>query len=410
MPGTETPKEPGTTDKPPPIFPTEEEPKKSDPTKPQPPAKEPAPAAEKPKEEKPKAEKPKTEKPKEEKPKTEKPKPAKPAKKPFEDFPASVAVPQPADAQPATLGKIYVPENEFCFVKLRGGARAMRGDLVFDVRNADDGRAARDWELTVGKADADEQTVLAKLKLNQQSELVLQWEASAKDNAVAPYLRNCVLALTCGGENHFVPLRQPEKAEALTIDLEKAGASPKAEWKVAELPDLSSVKITIEGLQGAKFHVEPSPTFDAEKGKVDVKLEDGGGLLTLHLETSLKRTGLQVTVVPFVKFGETSKPERLNRRQLEQYKQRLEGEIQRLQAGLTQAKQMPKGKADDPRTRQMNAMLQTAESELKIRETTLEQMTKFEETLKAVGGNLKVNFRVFFNADGTEVNLLAAGS
>jgi hypothetical protein len=345
-------------------------------------------------------------------PKPEPPKPARPAKKPFADFPEIVSLPE-VGGGPKPLGTVHLGEGEQCFIRLRGASRALKGDLVFDVRNADGGVSPRAWEVSVGKAEAEDGKLVARMKLDDQSQLLFVWDAEGAKLAAASHFRNCVLALTASGETHLVALRSAETVEAFAVDLTKTSV-PKGEWKLADLPDPSTVQIAIENVEGAKYHVEPKPTMEADKGKAEVKIDDAGGMLSLKLDALLKKSGqaahtLQVTVSPFIKLPESTKEVRYNRRMIDQNKQALEMQLQQFKMGQEMMAKM-KVKPDpkmDPRGAER---LRNMDAQVKLLEASLDQAKQFEETLDKLGGNLRLSFRVYYNADGTEVNLLTVGS
>jgi hypothetical protein len=400
---TEGPKESTPSPKPAPADPKAQEKPTAKPKSSPEPKKEPTPKTT------PGADKPKSEPPK---PKPEPPKPAKPSKKPFQDFPAVVALPELGGAE-TTLGSIYLGEQELCFIKLRGASRACKGDVVFDVRNADGGRAPRDWEVSIGKGESEDTKVVAKLKLDDKSQLHFQWDTDGAKLAHAGALRNCALALTCGGDTHFAALREPVRPDPFAIDLDKPAAL-KGDWKIPDMPDTASVKIAIENLEGAKYHVEPAAPFDVEKGKAEVKLDDGGGILALAIATLVKRSGpahqLQLAVTPFVTFPGSSKPERFNRRLIDGQKQQIESQIGMMKMGKQKQELMAKVKPDPGRQAQMAEQMRNLDANIKLLENNLEQLKQSEEALKKVAGNLRLSFRMYYNADGTEVNLLTVGS
>jgi len=357
-------------------------------------------------EEKPSAKKSAEKKPAKKKPPAKK-SPAKPAKKPFQDIQKLVSLPDVNATEPKGIGSIHVPSGELCFIKLRGGEKASKGSQIFAMRNADGGLAERDWEVFLREGESGPDTKIAHLSLNDASKLSFQWQPEAQSQEVASHLTNCALSLSCSGESHVALLRKPTQVEPAALDLEKP--SMKQDWDIGMLPDPSAVFVEITGVKGAKYTVEPTPRLDADKGEVWVKIEDGGGLLSLKVETSLKKK-LQITVTPHIKLSADTKPEKLNVRKLQQYTKTAQTATQQGQMMLNQLNQMMKAKRmpEDQKRRTFGPRLALYESQLKKAQTALESCQKLDRMLKDV--KLTMNFRVLYDADSSEVDLLKIGS
>ena len=89
-------------------------------------------------------------------------------------------------------------------------------------------------------------------------------------------------------------------------------------------PDPEAVRFLITGMQGAKCTVEPAEPVLAkkkEKEAVSVKIEDGGGLLSLKIDFSLTND-FQLTASPYIKLSsEASKPDKFVRRHVREQPQ-----------------------------------------------------------------------------------------
>lgn len=335
--------------------------------------------------------------------------PAKPTKKPFVQFPKLVSLPDlnSADAtKPKNLGPVHAASDELCFIKLRGGENASRGSQRFVMRNADSGLAERDWEICWREGESGPDTKIAHLTLGDNSQLSFQWQPEAKTQSLAGHLSNCALMFSCRGESHVALLRQPTRVEGMAVDLEKS--SVREDWNIDLPPDPSAIRVEITGVQGGKYTVEPAPTINADKGEAWVRLEDGGGLLSLHVETSLKRS-LQVTLTPHVKLSNDGKPEKLNIRKIEQVKKQCQQAVQMNSGMVTQLQQALKAKGvpEDQKRRMIQPRLATFRSQLESAEAALKKCESLEKVLN--GASLTVNLRVFFDADSTEVDLLEIG-
>ncbi|MBC8871314.1 MAG: protein kinase [Planctomycetes bacterium] len=342
------------------------------------------------------------------KPPAKKP-PAKPAKKPFEEFPKLVALPdlEAADAMnPKKLGPVYVAADDLCFIKLRGGENACKGSQTFVMRNADGGLAERDWEIMLRDGEADPGTKIAHLSLGDDWQLSFTWQSEAKTQPSAPHVANCALMLSCSGESHIALLREPTRVEGMAVDLQKVVS--KQDWTIDMPPDPSAIRLEITGVGGAKYSVDPAPTFNADRSEAWVKLEDGGGLLVLKLESSLKRS-LQVTLMPHIKSSPDGKPERLNVRMIQQTKLGLQHVVQDRQIKINQANQAMRSKqyTETDKKRMIQPRLATFKVELEQAEKALQQCESLEKMLNEA--SLTMNFRVFYDADSSEVDLLHIG-
>jgi len=370
-------------------------------------AKTPVAVAQKPTEKKP-VDKPASKKTGAKKPAAKK-QPAAPAKKPFVEFPKLVSLPDlnAADAmKPKDLGSVYAGTGELCFIKLRGGENASKGDQRFVMRNADGGLAERDWEISWRDGESGPETKLAHLSLADNSQLSFQWQPEAKAQPLAGHLNNCAMSFSCRGESHVALLREPTRVDGMAVDLEKAAM--KEDWNIDMPPDPSAIRVEIKGVQGGRYSIEPAPTINADKGEAWVKLEDGGGLLSLQVETSLKRS-FQVTLTPHVKMTPQGKPERLNIRKMDQVKKQCQQAVQMNQGMVSQLEQALKAKRvpEDQKRRMIQPRLATFRSQLESAEAALQKVDSFEKLLNNV--SLTVNFRVFYDADSTEVDLLQIG-
>jgi hypothetical protein len=347
----------------------------------------------------------------EQKPKPEaKPKPAVPDKKPFADLPAIVALPdlEAADAMNSkTLGSVYIPESELCFIKLRAGEHACKGGQVFVMRNADGGLAERDWEILVREGEGGPETKISHLSVNDKHQLNFQWQPEAKTQNVSPYLVNCALALSCGGESHVVSLRQPSQVEAMAVDLEK-GMS-KQDWDIELCPNPEAVRLEIVGVAGAKYTVEPAAVMAADKSEAWVRLQDGGGMVSLKLDTSMRRN-LQVSVTPYIKLTSDARPEKFTSRILQTALTQAQQQQQQWAAMVQQGQQLMRQARDDQQKRQIQARLALAETNQTASQTTLENLQKLDGLLKQLSGGLQIKFRVFLDAGLSQIELLRIGA
>lgn len=382
------------------------EPAKPDATKPEPAAKEPAgkePAAKETPAKEPAAKEATANKPAE-KEADKKPPAPPPGKKPFADLKALATLPDTSDTKPVVLGPVYVPAGELCFIKLRGGEKARKGVQHLIMKNANEGLADKDWEISVRDA-AGAETVVALLKLNDQSQLVFQWGPNAKTQDLAPYMCNCALALTCAGESKAITFREAVPVEALAVDFSKPNS--KKDWPIKMCPDPEVVRFQITGVQGAKFSVEPAEPMPAKKETAWVKIEDGGGMLSLKVDASLTND-FQLTASPHIKLSaEASKPDKFVRRMFENNLKQAQTQSEMIKQRVQAMQQYAKGPAKD--AKQVEQNLPAFELDARNAETLLQNMKKIDDLLKSLSEGMKIQFRVFYDADSTEVVLLKSG-
>ena len=340
-----------------------------------------------------------------EKPKPESPaKPKPPAKKAFAELPPVVSLPaldSPEALEPKTLGSIYATRDDQCFIRMRGGEHAIKGNRVFAMRNAEGGTAERDWEINLRDSSAAGEVKIANLALNDKFQLVFQWQAAAKDDPAAAHLINCALSMTSRGDTHVVFLRQPMQTPELEIDLKEAAT--RHSMKFDMLPDPDKIRLELRSVKGVKHTIEPQPVMNAEKGEAWIKLQDGGGMVSLKVETDMKRD-LQMTFTPHVRLNPDGKPERLVVRQVQSAKTQLQAAVNQWGMLVQQGQAIMKSKAPEQQKKQAEQYLRNYENELKISQENLTKFEAFEKMLEEF--KPQINFRVFYDADGSEINLL----
>jgi hypothetical protein len=311
----------------------------------------------------------------------------------------------PEALEPKTLGSIYATRDDQCFIRMRGGEHAIKGNRVFAMRNAEGGTAERDWEINLRDSSASGEVKIAHLTLNDKFQLVFQWQAAAKDDPAAAHLINCALSMTSRGDTHVVFLRQPTKTPELDIDLKEAAT--RHSMKFDTLPDPDKIRLELKSVKGVKHTIEPQPVLNAEKGEAWIKLQDGGGIVSLRVETDMKRD-LQMTITPHVRLNPDGKPDRLVVRQIQQVKSNLQAAVNQLSVMVQQGQAFMKSKAPEQQKKQTEQHLRNYENELKISQENLAKFEAFEQMLEK--SKPQIGFRVFYDADGSEINLLIAGS
>lgn len=358
-----------------------------------------------------KAEKEEKEKPADDKAAKKKEAAAPKAKKPFADLKDFAALPEPTSAEPQTLGAVHIPPEQECYIKLRGGDKAMRGAQRFVLKNAREGLAERDWEVSICEASGAE-TVIATLQIDDQSHLVFQWKPEARSAAfegVSPHFRNCVLSLACAGDSKTVTLREPVTGEPFSVEFDKATGS-KGDWKIPFCPNPEAVRFEITSVEGAKITVDPKESQPADKTTVWIRIEEGGGLLSVKLDSLLKRDFV-LNATPHVKLSaDQPKPDKFNRRLFQAKLKELELNSQQAATMLENMQMFIKSPAPEAKRKQVEQQMPTMEFDTKTLAQLVANLKKIDALTDKVKDGMKIKFRVFFDADSTEVTLLKGGA
>jgi hypothetical protein len=326
---------------------------------------------------------------------------------PFRDLPQMVALPpiEAASVSPVVWGPIHLQDREPCFMRLRGGDKAVRGNQSFVLRNADGGTAERDWEILL--RDGDNQSKLAHLGIDADGRLGFRWETTAESSEIASNLGNCALVLSAPGKpTHVVALRQPIQSTPLVIDLEKP--SPKSDLRIDSLPDPSVMYLEIVGVGGSDFQAKPAAVLASDKGEAWLTIEDAGSLLVLKVETAVRRGIISVEVGPHFQRAATAKPETFVVKRFPQVMNDATKYGQNLQIGIqnaTQALNRNPTASQRQALQQTLAAMQQEEKDFQDFLLRLNQLHTFLDTRK---NKLELKVRVYCDADSSEIDLLVA--
>ncbi len=336
--------------------------------------------------------------------------PVMPDMAPFADLASHVdlpAVDSPGALEPTMLGVVHTIRTRQgqCYIRMRGGEHALRGNRVFSMRNSDRGTADWDWDINLRDGSEGTEIKIAHLTLNDEFELQFRWMPAAQNDSAAAHLMNCVLAMTCRGQTHTLALRQPVQATGLDVNLKEA--VNRHAIKLANAPDPDRIRLEIKDVRGSGFAVEPHRVLPVERSEAWIKLDEGGGMLSLRLEVDMRRD-LQLTFTPHAQWNADARPERINVRQLPQLGNQQMAAVNQWAAMVQKYQAFMKSKASEQEKKQAAQHLRNFENELKLAQEGLSRFEQFEQTLEQA--RLEIIFRVFFDADGSETDLLLAGS
>lgn len=323
---------------------------------------------------------------------------------PFVNLPASVTLPpvESGEAAATVLGTLHLPDNEPCSIRLRGGNQAIRGSQAFTLRDADAETRKRQWLVTL--QNGDQQPDVARLMIDDANQLVFRWEPAAQVEEIVAQLANCALAITAAGETHVLQLRQTIQSKPLVIDLERS--SPRGDLRIDALPDPAITYVQVTGVGRAAFQATPNDVLSVDRGEAWVLIEDGGEMLYLRLECTVRRAALSIEVTPHLLRSPSAKPDPLIVRRFpqmlkeaQQFGQNLLLEIQRRNQALQQ--NLPGQQRQV--IQQERDVLQQREKE---HQEFLVRMNQLQAFLSDGENKLELRVRVFCNIDGSEVDLL----
>ncbi len=329
--------------------------------------------------------------------------------RPFENLPSSVTLPPVEGGEEASstvLGTLNLSDGEPCSIRLRGGNLALRGNQAFTIRADDAESPERRWVVVL--QNGDQETDVARLMIDASNQLVFQWKAAARDQGSVAHLANCALSLAAAEETHVLQLRQTIRTEPLVIDLERS--SPRADLRIDALPDPSIIYLQIEGVGRAVFQAKPDAVLPVDRGEAWLLIEDGGNLLYLRVECTLRRTALSLEVTPHLLRSASAKPDPLIVRRFpqmmkeaQQFGQNLQVEIQRANQALKQNLPGQQRQA----VQQRRDVLQQQEKEY---QEFLVRMHQLQAFLSDAENKLELRVRVYCDIDGSEVILLTTES
>jgi hypothetical protein len=328
---------------------------------------------------------------------------------PFRDLPEFAALPPvgPSNSSPLVLGPVHLGEQELCFLKLRGGEKAVRGSQVFSLRNADGGTAERDWEILLN--DAGNQTKVAHLSIDAAGDLGFRWEPSAADIDVSGNLCNCALVLNAPSKpTHVLALRAPVRSDSLVVDLEKS--APKCDLRIDWLPDPAVVYLEIVGVGGSAIQVKPAPVFLVEKGEAWLTVEETGGLLVLKVESSVRRGVVSLEIGPHVQFAETAKPETLVVKKMPQVVAQSTKNWQSLQLNIQGINQLLSQSPPALQRIALQQKLADLQQQEKEYQDYLQRLHQLHTFLEARKNKVELQVRAFRDADTTQIDLLVANT
>ena len=340
------------------------------------------------------------------------PAPAAPAVNPFAGFATAVALPAleimgksaPEALAPATLGPVKIEPTALCIVQLKGGETAFKGKTKFLLEAADQGTAPRDWEFKI-QSDKDPPRVIAKMSL-KEDQLVFQWVEEATKLQAAPFLSNCVLALTAGTGTHQVALRKPVVVEPLAVQVDKGAVNET--WNLESPPPGKQITVEFSLAGGApKFKIDPKTELEAFKDATYLMAgnTDDALILGFKIDVSMPAKALKITAQPHYQLTGMAKPDR--------YVKATPGNLAQIAGSQIKAAQFET--AAMKAAKNLNAELKKqretqANQSLEAAQKGMAQIESLKELAKSLQEGGKLHFRAYFMADDTQVELINTGA
>lgn len=329
--------------------------------------------------------------------------PDRPQVNPFQGFASAVELPpltstlaEPAEPlSPVALGPCVIDEKALVIIHLLGGTGAIRGGKqTFELKEASGGTSLREWEISLLTGETG--VVVARLEA-KDGQLWFQWQRAAPEHVSAALLRNCALSMSAGADQHKAALRKPVVGAPLAVNYEKPGA---VRWTIESLPDPKSIMIEIGRLEGdfqaSKFDKQPLEGSDT--GGVWAGTTEDALILGLKLTTSLTARGIEVKTAPQLKTSVMKRPAPLNLREMASEEKKVA--LRRDQLTI-QINSLPNQK-NEAVDRQRN-LLNVEIDKVNAYGDQLTQLTSLVENLH---GKAKIHFRVYYQTDDGEIDLL----
>lgn len=293
--------------------------------------------------------------------------------------------------------------------------------LEFEVNGGDDQQS---WSITAG------QSIIANLK-REDGKITFYWSGDAPDSAEC--LRNALLVITVGGNEHEIMLRSAAVEAAPLMDLSKAIMTFPAD---IELHGLKSDKLQLEvigtesGIKAQKF--DPADKKASANQKVRLILRDQPPYAAFDVSLSARGNSVAVKVWPIMagedkdtvpwtiksvntiyrKLGEKIKSATAAVQQLPQA-------IRNIQSQMSKLKSVPANSAlyfaaqndlanAQVELEQTQAALADAKAGIPRWQNRAESLKVLADLGNSINGTMRISYRVFYVVAGHEVDLFQA--
>ncbi|MEE2707614.1 MAG: serine/threonine-protein kinase [Planctomycetota bacterium] len=350
---------------------------------------------------------------------TPQPKPPPTSSKPFtlEQLAETVSLPPPEseNTDPVLIGTLpgALPED-FAISLHSNPAEPGRVNRKFSCEKEGGEETAslqgRSWRVTAGTGEATENAKpIARLVLSEE-QLQIHWTENAAGHASASHLQNCLLDVRGGGQERFVPLRQPSDFPELKL---KFPGPNSFTVPVAAMPDSQYLRVQIIGLQGLNDETTPQQfrearsLLDKPHDETTIELGAGGSRVLIGIKSravSLKKKPyLKIELNAAVAVDEKSKP--LPYAEFVKTFTRLDVLFITNQEKLKNLKQARKAAQVGQKMR-FNNPIALVMAQIAKMKPTIDKWRASREVIKGVGGNSRLHFRVYYEVGGRQVDLI----
>ena len=335
--------------------------------------------------------------------------PPPPAANPFEGFATAVTLPaldpmdKAADAtSAAALGPVKIQPGALCLIKLKGGDSAFK-TAKFLLEPAQQGTAERDWEFKVQEGAA-EPAVIATLSL-KEDQLHFQWTDQAAEEQAAPYLCNCVLAMSAGAGTHQAALRKPQTVEPLAIEASKGAVNQK--YALEHAPGGKQIVVEFGPLIGGppKNKIDPKVELSALKDSTYLftGTADDALFLGFKLDVSMPAKTLEIMALPQYYIPKAmNSPARFVKNTPSQLAQQVGRQLQTANFKANVAKAI----RDDRKKKQAE---EVSKGELDLAQKNMAQIDQLKEIAKLLDEGAQLHFRASYMAEDVKVELITSG-
>lgn len=339
---------------------------------------------------------------------------AVPVGNPFEGFAVNTTLPpieannKPVATPPpaAILGTIKLPPKALCSIQLKGGENAFKGKAKFTLEAAENGTALRDWEIKLSPDGVAAPEIIAKLNL-KDDQFSFEWTADSLKFPAAPYLCNCLLAMSAGTGSHQLALRAPIVGNPLTVEFEKSSMNTK--WTIDYPPNPKQIVLKIGPVEGAfpKYKVGPKEEISAAKDTTEVAVGNGEEALILIFKLDSSMVGKQITVIskPQFKLEGMSTAQPLLKNVL---KNMVPSAVKTLEAARQQQQLLITNPTIPPEQKAQAELI--ANKKISEYEAQHAQAVQLQQIVEGLQGKGKIHFQVHYEADDAKVPLISTAT
>lgn len=340
------------------------------------------------------------------------------ADNPLRGLPTEVDLPPLGDdeaAQPTLdVAAIPAPVARQLRIRLLGGEFAAGRSTQFALRAATEPHAAS-WTVLLENRDEDEAEGVAIARVSvEDSRLRFAWESAASAREQATCLRNCVLRLGVQRHVHDVRLRTAVEVEPLVVDLKRPKVDER--WNLDAAPDPRQVRFEVTQLEDPfpnNYNLDPVEPIPADDEKVLVKVGAKGLnehvlLLELH---SQYRVSLRLECNVYFLVAPQAKPIQMNQKNFEGMLTSVYRSMEVDNYNAQQARAAVNSlQRNNPRRQKLEKGLKTLEARLARTRRAVNRMDALGDLRKDMADGAALHFRLYYLADGVQVDLLRSVS